>query len=155
MNDPADGTERISGEERLRALLGRTVLFRDIPSSALDLTLQWFYPRDIAAGTVVIRQGDAGDELFLVETGQLEVRAVLGGQDVRLGRLGPGEVFGEVALLRRRSRTATVTTTTPARLWTLSREGFVAIVRAVPEIAHRLREIMRQRELANALRALQ
>lgn len=141
--------------ERLRAFLAHVPLFQGAPLDALDQVLPRFVAREAPAGAVVVEQGGPGDELFLVETGELAVTARVGGAPVRLGTLRPGDLFGEMALLRDAPRTATVTALTSARLWTLSRAAFDDAVARAPALGQRLRAIMRRRELANALRALQ
>ncbi len=150
-DSPCDPSER----RRLRALLERMALFQGVPPEALDELLPQFRVRDVPARTTIVAQGERGEELFLVEAGQLEVSARLQGKQIRLSTLGPGDFFGEMALLRDTPRTATVTTTTPARLWTLSRGALNEAVGRVPALGTKLRAVMRRRELANALRALQ
>ncbi|MFN8517211.1 MAG: cyclic nucleotide-binding domain-containing protein [Thermomicrobiales bacterium] len=142
-------------QDHLRAFLARTPLFRAAPPEALaELTAQ-LRGHDVASGSVIVRQGDLGDDLYLIESGTLEVSTASGGKTINLGLLRPGDFFGEMALVRKSPRTATVTALTPARLWTLSRAALVATLRQAPAVGDHLRTIIRQRELANALRALQ
>jgi CRP-like cAMP-binding protein len=153
---PSEGAVQPDDQRHhLRELLGRIALFRDLPAEALDQMVPRFAPVEVAARAVIVRQGAAGDELYVVESGSLAVSATLGGKTVHLGTLGPGDFFGEMAVLRNRPRVATVTATSPARLWSLSRAGLLAIVRQAPGVGQRMSAIMRQRELANALRSLQ
>jgi MFS family permease len=74
---------------------------------------------DVAAGDVVIREGEAGDRFFIIGAGAMTIstgpRSVLA---------GPGDFFGEIALLRDVPRTSTVTANTDARLYALEREDF-------------------------------
>lgn len=150
-----DSAHDAGDRERLRAFLARVPLFRGVPTEALEELLPRFAPRETPAGVVVVEEGARGDELVLVETGELAVTTLLGGAQVRLGLLRPGDVFGEMALLHDAPRAATVTTLTPALLWTLSRAALDdGIVRA-PILGQKLREVMRRREMANAFRALQ
>jgi predicted MFS family arabinose efflux permease len=79
----------------------------------------------VAAGTVVVREGDAGDAYYLVQGGQLEVSVQ--GNPARVV-LGPGDGFGEIALLRDVPRTATVRATEDCRLWSIDRNAFLVTV---------------------------
>jgi CRP-like cAMP-binding protein len=80
---------------------------------------------EVAADTLVVRQADAGDALYLIATGEAEVRVTnLVGQSVTVARLGPGEYFGEVALVTGGGRIADVVAVTPMTLARLSREGY-------------------------------
>jgi CRP-like cAMP-binding protein len=142
-------------DERRRAFLARMPLFRAAPPDALARLARQLRGLEVAAGTAVVQQGEPGDDLYLVEDGALEVSLASGGRVVTLAQLGPGDLFGEIALLRRAARGATVTARTPARLWALSRAALAEVIRQAPAVGDHLREVMRQRELANALRALQ
>lgn len=149
------GNGTLPDQQQLRAFLARSDLFGDLPPEGVEQLLPRFHPRAVPAGSVIVEQGQRGDELFLVEGGELEVGATLQGKRVRLGRLGPGDVFGEMALLRDASRMATVTAATPAHLWVLSRGALDEAIARVPAIGAKLRAVMRRREIANAFRALQ
>ena len=151
-NDPPPSTP---DREHLRALLSRTELFRAVPREVIDELLPQFQVHEVPAQTVIVEQGQAGNELFVLDSGQVDVTMGVGGHRRTLGRLGPGDFFGEMALLRRSPRTATVTAATPARLWSLSRPALAVAARRAPVLTDTLREVMRRRELANALRALQ
>jgi CRP-like cAMP-binding protein len=74
---------------------------------------------------VVIRQGEPGDAFYAIQSGQAEVLGDAG----RIGTMGPGDHFGEIALLLDVPRTATVRSLTPTRLFRLDRAGFDRLVR--------------------------
>jgi MFS family permease len=78
---------------------------------------------DVTAGDVVIHAGEIGDRFYVVEDGQLTIEAHSGPVCV-----GPGDFFGEIALLRDVPRTATVRADTDARLYALERDDFLAVV---------------------------
>ncbi|MFL5970261.1 MAG: MFS transporter [Gaiellaceae bacterium] len=78
------------------------------------------------AGVEIVRQGESGDQFFLVADGTLDV--YVDGEQV--GALGAGDSFGEIALLRDVPRTATVKSRTPVRLYALARGSFLAAVTA-------------------------
>jgi MFS family permease len=87
--------------------------------------------RRVEAGTTIVRQGEPGDDYYVVADGRVEV-AVDG---TPAGELGPGEGFGEIALLREVPRTATVTAVDETTLYALDREDFIRAVTGQPESA--------------------
>jgi CRP-like cAMP-binding protein len=88
-----------------------------------------------------VREGDAGDRFYIVAEGALDVS-----QDgASLTGLGPGDSFGEIALLRDTARTATVTASTAAVLYALDREDFLAAVTGHPQSAEAAESVMSAR----------
>jgi CRP-like cAMP-binding protein len=79
---------------------------------------------DFAAGDTVIRQGDGGEHFYVVESGRLEV--AVDGQP--RPPLGPGDSFGEIAMMRDVPRTASIFAATASRLWALDRGTFLAAI---------------------------
>jgi predicted MFS family arabinose efflux permease len=102
-------------------LLRRTALFEPLPPSALERLARNSVPVHVAAGGVVIREGDVGDRVYVIAEGETEVTAA--GRYV--ARLGPGAYVGEIALLRDVPRTATVTASTEVRFLCLERDVFL------------------------------
>jgi hypothetical protein len=80
--------------------------------------------RTVAAGSVVIRQGEEPDDLFVVVSGSLQVTV----GDREVGRLADGDWFGEIGLLDRRPRTATVTADSETRLWRIPGSTFLSVL---------------------------
>jgi cAMP-dependent protein kinase regulator len=81
------------------------------------------------SGQTVIQQGDLGDCLYIVENGELDCFRKIDNKDKLLKTYGPGESFGELALLYNAPRAATVKTKTKSILWSLDRETFNYIVK--------------------------
>lgn len=112
-------------------LLAEIPIFAPLPESTLERLAAQLETVNVPAGTVVIRQGDAGDKFYVVAEGEVEVTV----DGVPTATLGRGDAFGEIALLRDVPRTATVTAKTQARLLALEGEVFVGAVTASPPSA--------------------
>ena len=96
---------------------------------------------DVPAGKVLAAEGDLGREFFVVESGTAEVTR--DGEHVI--DLGPGDFFGEMALLEDDRRTATVTATSPMVLIVMSRSGFRAVDRQMPAVHARVAAAIAER----------
>lgn len=105
-------------------LLRDNSIFAPLPIATVERLSHDLVAVDLDAGHEVIVQGDHGDRFFLIESGQVEV---FENGDFRRNE-GPGESFGEIALLHDVPRTATVRTTEPTRLLALEREQFLTAV---------------------------
>src|ERR1700687_6334282 len=88
-----------------RDALAQVDLFSGCGRRELERVADLAYPRSFRSGTVVCREGEPGDEFYVIVSGQTAVTL----DDQRLITLGPGSFFGERALLGSRTRTATVT----------------------------------------------
>jgi signal transduction histidine kinase len=82
--------------------------FSDLPNALLDKVCGETEQIDIREGEVIIEEGSDSEEMYIVVDGQLVVTKQTGGKEVELGRIGPGDVVGEIALLDQAPRTATV-----------------------------------------------
>jgi CRP-like cAMP-binding protein len=105
-------------------LLRGIPIFAPLPAPRIEELASRLDPQQVTAGTVVFTQGDGGDRFYVIDDGEVEVR--VDGEPVR--RQGPGEYFGEIALLRDVPRTATVETTQDTKLYALEREEFLGAV---------------------------
>jgi MFS family permease len=110
-------------EEQLR-LLSRSQIFAPLPPPTLEQLAESLEEVLVEPGRVVVRQGESGDRFYLVRDGTL--RVVINGRDVQT--LGPGDSFGEIALLRDVPRTASVMAETDAVLYALDRDTFISAV---------------------------
>ena len=94
--------------------------------------------RDYPAGTVLFEEGQPGDDMYIVVTGEVELRRQVGDSERVLAVLPGGEFFGEMAILNSRPRSATAVVRTAARLFVIDATTFEAMLRARPEIALRM-----------------
>jgi MFS family permease len=116
--------------ERELEILRSVELFASLPAPELEGLAGRLTEVTAAPGTAVVREGEIGHHLYVIEDGEVEVSR--GGRTV--ATLGPGDYFGEIALLRHVPRTATVVAKTPATLLSLEREGFLEEVTGHPVV---------------------
>ena len=118
-------------------LLRRSPIFESLGAPELEALARALVRVPLAAGARAVREGELGDRFYLIERGALDVS--IGGAEV--AALGPGDGFGEIALLREVPRTATVTARTEAIVQALERGPFLEAVTGsgrVHEAAERL-----------------
>ena len=96
---------------------------------------------DRPAGQVLTREGQSGPEFFIVLEGEVEVRQ----GDRVIATRRPGDYLGEIALLDKRPRTATVVATTPVSVEVLSRREFMSLLAEAPELSEQIMATMAQR----------
>ena len=92
------------------------------------------FARDFEAGTVLFEEGQPGEHMYVVTSGQVEIRRKVGEIDRVLAVLMPGDFFGEMAILNNRPRSATAVTRVESRLLVIEGRMFEAMLRARPEI---------------------
>ena len=123
------------------SLLRSLPLFAPLGAPQLEALAHGLVETRVAAGQAVVREGERGDRFYVVAEGELEVEA--GGRELR--RLGRGEGFGELALLRDVPRTATVTALGEARLFALDKTTFLAGIGSHPRAAGEAERLVRER----------
>ena len=123
----------VGGGER-RALLAGVPAFSRLPEGTLEELAGLLREERHPAGGVVVAEGDTGDRLYLIKAGRAEVSAAGPKGPAPLAALGPGEMFGELALLEPGGkRQATVTAVTPLLALSLAAPAFLRLLDAHPE----------------------
>jgi len=108
-------------------------------------------PQLLASGIPVVRQGEKGDSLYIVHEGLLKVTIASDhGGLTEVGRVRPGQFFGEMSLMTGAPRSATVTPMVDSRAYEISREVLAPILRDRPEVAALMSEVLAERQIANA-----
>jgi len=111
-------------------------LFRDIEGPELGILADSLHERPLKQGQVLLREGDRGDEMFLVRSGSLVIsKAVTGRVEQVLARVGPGDFFGEMALFDRSPRSATIQADADAVLLVLDRPALAKLTEVSPRAA--------------------
>ena len=96
---------------------------------------------DLPAGKELTREGERGREFFVLLDGTADVRR----RGRKLNTLGPGDFFGEIAVVARVPRTATVTTTSPVRALVVTDRSFRSLMERTPEIQLKVLEALAER----------
>lgn len=135
-----DATAAAPDPEELR-ILAAVPIFAPLPGGSLEHVAARLVPLRVERGTVIVREGDAGDRFYIVAEGEIDVS-----QDGRtISELAAGGYFGEIALLRDVARTATVTARTDVVLYALDRDDFLAAVTGHPQSAEAAETVMSAR----------
>jgi len=128
------------------ALLRRLPIFAPMSAPTIERIMAELTRLEVPAGHVLIRQGDQGDRFYVLAEGRVEV--TVDGRHV--AERGPGDHFGEIALLRNVPRTATVTALTPLRLIAIERPRFLEAVTGHPQSHLHAEAVARERLLGDA-----
>jgi len=121
--------------DRSLAFLGRVPLFKSLNQQQLQNLADLTITRTFSRGSVIIVAEDEGDAFFIIRKGRVKVNILHGdGREVILSILGKGEVFGELALLDGRPRSANVITLEETELITLRRSEFLQLMNNQPAI---------------------
>ena len=130
MNAP-EATRRDGAE----AILAELPMLKALPEDARGLVIESFEPESFGFGASIVEEGEAGDALYVILSGEARVlKRTEDGGEVSVEMLGPGDVFGEMALLDGIPRTATVRAHSPVDALRLDGTVFRALVRLKPEI---------------------
>jgi len=119
-----------------RTVIERDSLFRGLPEKTLERIAALALRRLCEEGSVIFLQGDPGDSLCGVVSGRVRISTSRpGGKEIFLNVIGPGETFGEIALLDGMKRTATATAIGRTELTIIPRDAFLVLLRAEPQLA--------------------
>lgn len=118
-------------------------LFADVDEADLQTLADAVSERLVSAGEPIVRDGDFGYSVFLIESGTVEVTK----KGEHVATLGAGDVFGEIAVHHSGRRTADVTAATDARLLVVLNRDMWRVERRLPEIGRTLRETAKERAL--------
>lgn len=125
------------------ALLAGTQMFQGVPPAQLDELARKARGLKLGAREILFSKGDPGDRLYLVAKGRVRVGVVSAeGREVTYALIGPGQMFGEIAVLDGGERTADATAVEPSELLAFERRDVLAVIRANPDYALRLIEIL-------------
>ena len=135
--------------------LSPQVLFSALDEKGLLAMIEILDVRVVAQGKVLVAEGSTGDEAFFVARGELDVQKATGkpgAPPIALARLGSGALFGEMALLSRAPRTATVVAALPSIVLVAKKSDLDRVVTTAPSVGREFAEFCRRRMLENLMR---
>jgi voltage-gated potassium channel len=125
------------------AMVARVPLFARLDAAAIADLVAILRARTVPSGTTIIRRGDRGDAMYLIASGRVEVESPVGKVV-----LEEGEFFGEMALLSREPRSASVTALRSTDLLVLDADDFLRLVDRLPDIGAKVRAVAKDRRPA-------
>jgi CRP-like cAMP-binding protein len=140
----------MAGSTEFKRRLSTIPLFSGLSKAEIDSIVRVAAPKTVPAGEVLCREGTSGHEFFLISDGE----AIVTQRGRRLRRLGPGDFFGELALLDRGTRSATVRAEGPMTLYVIRELDFAALLDEVPALSHKLLATLASRLREAEARAL-
>jgi len=121
--------------------LGRCPFFAGLSRNELLEVAKVTEDLEVDEGKTLTRQGQSGSEFFVIIDGEVSVTK----DESEIRTLGPGDFFGEIALLEDTPRTATVTAKTPLRFFVLTRQAFRSLLAHQPELEEKVTKALEER----------
>jgi small-conductance mechanosensitive channel/CRP-like cAMP-binding protein len=145
-----DRARRKDDEEYARRVdaLSRVDVFRALDAQKIDRLSRRLRMVIFGPGETILRQGDPGDSLYVVRSGEVAVRVGVLGASKELATLNEGQFFGEMSLMTGAMRAATVVAKTDAECYIVDKEAFQEIVQEKPELAGIISDILARRQVA-------
>jgi len=129
-----------------QAVLRKHPMFCDLEPEALDQLCRYAKHSTLKRGATIVSKGDPGNNLVVVVSGTVKISiSSPDGRSAILNLIGAGEIFGEVALLDGRARTADAIANTNCEIYVIDRRDFIPFVRSHPALAMKLIELLCER----------
>lgn len=125
--------------------LRRLELFAECSDAELELVQSLLTPVDGESGRVLFREGSAGREFVIIADGRVGVTR----DQLPVAVLGPGAFVGELSLLKRTKRSATVTAMTPVTIYVCNPAEFAGLLSVAPSVARKITDVANSRTAAN------
>ena len=136
------GDPRQSSGNKL-SVLRKHPIFADLEPDALDQLCRYAKHTTLKRGTTIVSKGDPGNSLIVVISGTIKISVSSpDGRSAILNLIGPGEIFGEVAVLDGKARTADATANTNCEIYVIDRRDFIPFVRSQPALAMKFIELL-------------
>jgi CRP-like cAMP-binding protein len=125
------------------SVLRKQPIFCDLDPEALDQLCRYAKHTTLKRGTTIVSKGDPGNSLIVVVSGTIKISVSSpDGRSAILNLIGPGEIFGEVAVLDGQARTADATANSNCEIYVIDRRDFIPFVRSQPALAMKFIELL-------------
>lgn len=132
-----------SGASSTLSVLRKHPIFSDLDPEAFDQLCRYAKHTTLKRGTTIVSKGDPGNSLIAVISGTVKISVTSpDGRSAILNLIGPGEIFGEVAILDGHARTADATANTNCEIYVIDRRDFIPFVRSQPALAMKFIELL-------------
>ncbi|MGY3448791.1 Crp/Fnr family transcriptional regulator [Bradyrhizobium sp. USDA 4353] len=136
----------MSKQAEFAVILKMNPMFADLGSDELQRLASLCHTQHLSAGELLFQKGDPGNALFGVRRGQIRIETgATDGSRLTLNFMGPGDLFGEVAVLDGQERTADATAGEATELFVLRREDFLSFLEREPKVAIKIIQLLCQR----------
>ncbi len=135
---------KIRTQEKIQRLK-ETTLFRSLKPQDLEILALMMKDFIYDEGEVIVHEGDGGDEAYVIYSGKVEVYRAVSGGAVTLNSLGPGELFGELALFGEGFRSASVKAVEQTAIGVITKEKLYDLIREFPEVGLEMLKVQTQR----------
>jgi cAMP-dependent protein kinase regulator len=125
----------------IKSLIRNSILFQNLDWKDEEQLIKTMSEKTFQAGQTVIKEGEDGEELFIVDSGEYECSKIISGEETYLKTYKHGDAFGELALMYNAPRAASIVCKEPGKLYTLDRAVFSQVVK---EAAFKKRELYRK-----------
>ena len=140
---PQDKTVEARHPSNKLAVLRKHPIFCDLDSEAFDQLCRYTKHATLKRGSSIFSKGDPGNSLVAVISGTIKISVSSpDGRSAILNLIGPGEIFGEVAVLDGQARTADATANTNCEIFVIDRREFLPFVRSQPALAMKFIELL-------------
>ncbi len=150
--------------DNLKEILDRSEMFSGLSRESVERIARHFRKVEFERGSTIIREGETGDSMFVIVKGSVSVLRDMGWGEREINRMGVNEAFGEMALISREERSATIRALVPTECLQLDHGDFAGILDQDPAFAQRIAKVLTKRlsaltkrtsnELLGAYRAL-
>lgn len=120
-------------------------LFYSLNPAVIESIAEKFQVRTFPPDGLIVEEGQMGDSFYLIRVGHVRVIKMDGDEELVLSELGPGEGFGEMALLIDQPRSATVKAIGDVEALVLMRDDFTSLMRRIPELAEKMNKLLSER----------